>query len=381
MPSHDIKPVEVFVDTPDGWRLAAYRYFNDKCEHPVLLVHGMGSNRHDLDFPDPRLSLARALHQKGFDVWVLELRGAGKSQPLKFFSRLYQLVRPTWTFDDHVLGDIPVFLDHIRKTTGKKSFHWVGHSLGGVVVYAAVGVYGSKVCQSAVTIGAAMNSHAKPGFARVLIKIEDRFLRLFPLIPGGTIARLGYGGISYLAFLLDNFYYCMDNLERRTIRLALRYAAENISIPLFLQMHRWYQENDFSSLDRRINYHRCLKKIRSPWLTIAGSVDGMTPLPDVFFGYEQVGSTEKEFMVFGKEFGHQTDYGHLDLVVGRHAPREVYPAVLAWLRRFDSGEAKLKKQNKGEKNVTSFARYRRMRIRRDTHGGGAPEGRPSGTGD
>ena len=334
MAKRPIKPIESFIRTHDDWRLACYRYPRRTNRAPVLLIHGLGTNRYDMDFPDSRLSLAKYLHRRGYDVWVLELRGAGKSQPLSLWRRIGGAIRPTWTFDDHVFGDIPCFLKHIHAETGRRAFHWVGHSLGGSLIYAAVQTLGNRVCKSAVTIASAMNSKAKPGFARLLIRIEDKLLQWVPLIPGKYLSSCSYPAVGLIAPILDNFYYSLDNIERKTLRKASQVAVENISVPLFLQLHRWYRENDFSSLERHVSYHS-LQDIKAPWLVLAGSVDGMAPLPDVYFGFDQIQSKQKKFIVFGKEFGHKADYGHLDLVLGRYAPMEVYPQIAGWLNEHD----------------------------------------------
>ncbi len=118
--------------TRDGWRLALHRYTPARRAHgtPVLLCHGMGSNRFNMDGPG-NTSLARALHARGYDVWLLELRGAGHSQrrfgPTGLF---YQ-----WTFEDYVQHDAPAALRLVRRVTGWKRVLWVGHSLGGMVAY------------------------------------------------------------------------------------------------------------------------------------------------------------------------------------------------------------------------------------------------------
>ncbi len=343
MPAKAPKAVRQIIETQDGWHLAAYRYERHSKRAPLLLIHGLGTNRYDVDFPDESISLAKYLYRKGFDVWVLELRGAGKSRPMSPFKRAKSWVRPDWTFDDHVFRDVPAIVNYIKKATGHKSFHWVGHSLGGALIYAVVQTMGNKVCRSASTIASAMNSHAKPGFAQLLIKIEDRLLKWVPIIPGKYLAFLSSARFTTLAApLLDNFYFSLDNIEKKTLRLASRIAVENISVPLFLQMHRWYQENHFASLDGQFSYHQSLDKIKAPWLVLAGSVDGLTPLPDVYFGYDQIGSKKKKFIVFGREFGYQADYGHLDLVLGRYAPQEVYPEVLAWIKEHDPAMTKPK---------------------------------------
>ena len=78
------KPRLEYVKTRDGWSLAVHRYWKGKGTSqwgPVLLVHGLGANRYDLDAPFPEISVARYLHSRAHDVWVIELRGSGKSRP------------------------------------------------------------------------------------------------------------------------------------------------------------------------------------------------------------------------------------------------------------------------------------------------------------
>ena len=91
MARHRLEPIEHFIETSDGWRLAAYRYARKTQRAPILLIHGLGSNRYDVDFPDERISLAKYLYRKGFDVWVLEMRGAGKSQALSPMKRVQSM--------------------------------------------------------------------------------------------------------------------------------------------------------------------------------------------------------------------------------------------------------------------------------------------------
>jgi len=52
------------------------------------------------------VSLADYLYAKGHDVWVVELRGAGKSKPFGMYFRPGM----TFDFDDYVQKDVPALL-------------------------------------------------------------------------------------------------------------------------------------------------------------------------------------------------------------------------------------------------------------------------------
>lgn len=335
-PSSTPEPIVDFAETPDRWRLATYRYARTQSKRPpVLLVHGLGTNRFDVDFPDPHLSLAQFLYHQGYDTWVVELRGSGRSRKIGILSHLRATTSPDWTFDDHIFTDLPTVASFIRKKTGRKKFHWIGHSLGGTLIYGAIGVLGDGVCASAVTLGAAISSHAKPGVIKFLLKM-DPLMKLSPLIPLKPLARVAAKAARTLAPLEDNFCYAIDNIDLETIELALKTAVENISMRLFLQLHEWYKKNHFYSREKKLSYRDLLKKIGAPFLVAAGSVDGLTPSLDIHFAFKQLGSKDKKYVVFGRESGCRTEYGHIDLVLGKNAPREVYPVIADWLRAHDS---------------------------------------------
>lgn len=326
------EPVLDTIETSDGWQLAVYRYAKRSKFHPVLLVHGLGTNRFDVDFPDPYYSLAKYLHRSGFDTWVVELRGAGRSRKKSWMANAMTALKTDWDFDDYVFKDFPAIVQHIRKKTGHKKLHWAGHSLGGTLVYAAVETLGNEVCASGVTLGAAMSASAKIGLIKFLLKV-DPIVKRMPCIPLKTLAQTSGAFTRWVAPLEDNFFYAADNIDLAVMETGLKVAVENVSTPLFLQMHDWYRHNHFRAKSRDFSYRNHLKDITAPFLVCAGSVDGLTGYPDVHLAYREISSKEKSFRLFSRETGCRTEYGHMDLVLGRNAPREVFPAIAEWMKK------------------------------------------------
>jgi len=122
-----------FARTPDGWDLALHHYAGAPgvpALGPVILCSGYSCNRVFIDF-DERYSLARFLARRGFDTWVLELRGHGYSEPVG-------APRENWTFDDLVQLDVPTAVSAVRALSGRRPV-WIGHSMGGILMYAALG--------------------------------------------------------------------------------------------------------------------------------------------------------------------------------------------------------------------------------------------------
>lgn len=96
---------------------------------PVVLLHGSFSNRRFWYSPKG-IGLGPYLARAGFDVWIAEMRGHGLSPRNENYR------------DNHVAQyvryDLPAIADFIIEQTGQAA-HWVGHSLGGVILAAALG--------------------------------------------------------------------------------------------------------------------------------------------------------------------------------------------------------------------------------------------------
>src|SRR5205823_10342099 len=71
--------------TEDGWELPMGRYLprgRRAVKEPVILCHGMGANRFNLDFNET-YSVARYLANHGYETFVIELRGSGLARRYK----------------------------------------------------------------------------------------------------------------------------------------------------------------------------------------------------------------------------------------------------------------------------------------------------------
>ncbi len=94
---------------------------------PVLLIHGLGQNRHFWDLPGR--SLADYLVTQGHDVFIAELRGHG-------LSRANGAPYPK-SFEEYVDYDVPALISFICQRTQHNKIFLIGHSLGGAICYGA----------------------------------------------------------------------------------------------------------------------------------------------------------------------------------------------------------------------------------------------------
>ena len=313
-----------FARTADGWRLALHRHRPRRSGSglPVILCPGYGCNRHFIDY-DERYSLARFLAARGFDAWVLELRGRGLSHPMPGCARPWR-----WTFDDLARVDGPAAIARVAEATGRR-VAWVGHSMGGMVLYACLG------CEpgAAALVAAGVTIAAPVAFPTVSATLLARVGQLLLHVPvGDTVPqRWVLGALWHLVGESDALAVGMNpaNVDRREVGRALRRALSDVSRAKLRQLAGWALGGGFNSADGRVDYRAGLARIGTPLLVIAGSADRLASPPVVRPGAEGVRAAE--YREFGRAHGHAVDYGHVDLILGRAAPVEVFPVVARWL--------------------------------------------------
>lgn len=309
-----------FAVTEDGWRIAVIRYRPavPNGAEPVVLLHGVGSNRYGLDLTAD-LSFARALTQSGYDAWIVELRGRGLStQP-----RLFGQHRWDWSFDEYVERDVPAAIRVVLAATGREQCHLIGHSLGALVAYGLLGdeEQAAKV-RSAVAIGGPatyrfQRKYLFPWSLRNLRFVRHAFLmRLLAPIAG---------------YWRPKILHNPENITGATIRRFLVNASTNFAHNEMLQYSDWIAHDQFRSIDHRRDYRKEMEKIATPMLFVCGNKDLLAPPPAVKDAYDLVASRDKRLVVASRGQSLEANYGHFDLVLGRAAPKEIFPLVLDWL--------------------------------------------------
>jgi alpha-beta hydrolase superfamily lysophospholipase len=330
----DVQPQRYWARTRDGWRLALYRYRPPRGAHatPVVLCHGMSSNRWDMDGPG-RLSLARYLRRRGYDVWLIELRGAGRSmRPSWWNGKTY-----TWSFEDYVQHDAPAALRVVLRESGARQVHWVGHSMGGMIAYALLMSPMHGKIASAVTIGSPTMSDV--GHPVLDFGLPYRgLLRYLPRrVPLGTAARLGAPFAGPLARLLRrsiaDLGFHPGNADPELLRALMLIAVDDVPASLLREFARWYDTRAMSDRYQMFDFTEHLERVTTPVLIIAGSHDELTPVRDLQAVHRRIASADKEFRVIGRDYGDRHNYSHADLILGRHAPDDVYPVIGEWLER------------------------------------------------
>lgn len=331
---------EHVVVTHDGWQLGMVHQPPIgrplKNQSPVVLAHGTSCNTRTFDMLE-RTSLQRDLARRGLDVWTVELRGGPLGARPKAEGavdrRRFQAGRDrayNWDFDTLVEVDVPAILARIQRYSGASRVHWIGHSLGGMVAWAAEAKGLIHGFRSLVTIGSPA-AYGYPVGMAVGAPAARPFLRIlggFPARQGGLLA------IPLATRIPNSILHTLtstENMDQAELELFMRTVLEDSPLGLVDQYLDWIKSGQIQSRDGRYSYSRHIDQVRSPLFVIAGRADLIAPPWTTFPLYKYASSKDKRYRVFGVSNGDRLDYGHMDLVLGRHAPEEVFTAIRSWL--------------------------------------------------
>lgn len=130
--------------------------------YPILLVHGLLGSSGDYLVIGPNNSIAYLLADRGYDVWLADMRGNRYSQK---HVRLTIDSPDYWDFSWHEMGyyDMPAIIEYILHQTTARKLIYIGHSQGTTVFF--------------------VMASARPEF-------NDKIARMYALSPAVCLKRL-----------------------------------------------------------------------------------------------------------------------------------------------------------------------------------------------
>ena len=346
-----------YAQTSDGWALQVDHYQpttpNPK-NNPVVLCHGLSYNSYFWDL-SKEISLPRYLAQQGYDVWSVSLRGAGFSdQPAANIMRKFtvgaldpgflltaQNRNPSKAFfneysvDDHINYDLPAVIELVKQKTQAKKVHWIGHSMGGMIMFAYLATHpeSAQDVDSFVAVSVPMIMfHPLNNAMQMHVDNVDAIKAgnvVLSTTPDSLVARIL--GKWVPPTTSETLFLNRENVTDGTLRFLGLWAQEGISTGQITQLLDLAAEQEFYSLDKKIYYTALLSKVTTPTFFLVGQLDNMSTVGAVKYSHREVSSQQKAFRLFGRINGHRANYGHDDIIIGRHAKAEVFPEILKWL--------------------------------------------------
>ncbi len=285
----DRTPLTVRAD--DGVELALYRArpAEPRAAPPLLLVHGTFSN-HTFFLGTNERGLGRWLQERGYDVWVGELRGHGRSGEAGR--------RQRWHFEDWILRDAPALLGGVREATRSEQLVWVGHSAGGVIGVAAAG------------------------------RDESFAAALAGLVLAGAPAPTGLGPLQYPMAAAG---LALTRLLGRFPARLLGIGPEDEHPGIFAQWMSWNLRGRWLGEDGT-DYFASAGRITAPTLALAGGGDRLIAPPGLCRDMlAATASRDRTFVTCGRAHGFLENYNHHRLIASTPAREDVWPLIAGWI--------------------------------------------------
>jgi len=363
--------------TSDGVLLGMRRYPRSGAP-PVLLLHGLAQNLAGMDIPVAGHSLARHLHDGGYDVWLGNFRGHGRPPHNSGLGP-----RPA-RVDDYGVLDAAAFVQRVSRATGRRPFV-IGHSMGGIAMYIhlqgcrydaehrvvaepELAVSRNAALAGLVMMGTPPKLRWETRFGlRALLRREyfeynellqhvvgrsavlhllDRLpLHALPTRgvaewmdeaarlpgPGGALPEFANRLVGHVVSeALAHTLWNPRNMNTALVEAETRHTLDDAALPVLRQFVDWIRHE--TAREHTVNdarpphvYADHLHSVTLPTLWIAGEFDRVAPPATIrSHGVARLGSTDKAMLV-------ARDFGHNDLRMGVRAPEALFPVILRWL--------------------------------------------------
>lgn len=292
----------------DGWGADLFHLppLPGASAEPVVLAHGLGGSHRDFALEAGR-GLAVALRRAGFSVYLLEHRG----DPCA--------VAPAdsagFTVDDIATRDVPAALDRVVEHSGYPRALWVGHGLG-AQVYCLARALGDERRIAAVSLVAPAVRFSSPASTLRSAGLVAALLPRGWVLPTRRLQQLLTPWVSEGADVAS------PDTHPALARGRLRHGSGDLHAGVVRQVARWVAEGALTDATGRLDVLAALRPTLSQ--VIIPSEDPACP----------PGSADPLAEVLGSEVVRlPAGWGHLDPLLGEHAPTEVHARIVNFFHR------------------------------------------------
>ncbi len=298
---------------------------------PVMLVHGLGQNRYTWNLS--KRSFENYLVAQGFETFNVELRGHG-------LSRANACDYPE-RFRTYFMEDIPAFMEAVREISGHPRLFFIGHSLGATLGYCLGAEYQDDLL-GLISIGGPFNMARGNLLLKTIARTGVTLEKLLPFrMPYPKAFYIDYIGAAARSglFIMDNRFFKIPlqvwypgSMERDILEERIQKGFDRTGFNVVRFMFKWGSQGRLRSLYGNVDYENNIERLKAPILFVVGDKDFAVPLAAVQEAYEKAGSSDKTLKVFDAQ-STGNHWGHIDLILGRHAPGHVWPHLSRWMRK------------------------------------------------
>ncbi len=293
--------------------------------YPVLLVPDAFLSADEF-FTGPQGGLARYLAERGFEVFAVDLRGMGSSSnPGSLESGLID-----WCLDDWLEHDIPGAIEAVCRASGEEKVILIGHGLGGTLAMLAGARYPDRVA-AVVGLGSPGGVWRPPNkLIAAILAAGKRLADDAPLEVGECInAPAPFPSDQTLLELL---LFNDSGFDSDAATGYFDRATGYLSSCIVHRLIEWYEGGTLSDRGGTADLLEGLDGLVQPTLIVAGKLDHLFCPGEVLMAYDAIPAEDKEFFIASKVNGLSADYGHMGLVMGPRADRDIYRRIARWVR-------------------------------------------------
>jgi len=293
------------VVSADGCRIR-YLRAGPEAGVPVLLVHGFGGDLYNWSFNQEALAV-------NHPVYAVDLPGHGGSQK---------------SVGDGTISSLADSVRNFLDALDVRRAHLVGHSLGGLIAYASAPSLGGAVA-GVVSIGSPYH-FTRGSFTLGALALVVRALHVAPM-PNASLplAPVGFTMRSLRRFAESPFYplpvrgWHAGSCEPHVLEQHLRLAFDRAAVAEMRDIFDWAGQKRFGG--RGSDYVERFEKMDLPLFVIAGANDDLAPPASVRPAFLRSRARDKTYRTL--------PLGHIDLLVGRDAPKTTWSLVTDWLEK------------------------------------------------
>jgi len=290
----------LMVSIDDGQQLHVRRLCSGRSGAiPVLMLHGLLEDG-TVYYSRSQRGLAYSVARAGFDVYIPDLRGKGRSWP-----RIGQILN--YRTIDAVTQDIPAIFDAINLHCGSAPKFWIGHGWGGVLLSSVLARYPNY---RSATYGLVYFG------TRRVARAQNIKRRVFVDALWGWLA----GAVSRIKGSIPG-----PMLKMGTANEFPAMRSENL---LWMQGAPWVDPSD------QFDYGAALSEgLEYPAsLYFASKADfGYGNPSDVSDFMKEVGQHNGRLIVLDGHAGSQHSYTHTTMLTHPDAVNDHFPHVIAWM--------------------------------------------------
>jgi pimeloyl-ACP methyl ester carboxylesterase len=335
----DLPRAEVHsVPTSDGTEVRLTRYQMGG-KGPVVMAPGYGNAARAFAVDTVPKNWVTYLGEHGYDVWLLDYR-ASPDLPSSWTQ---------FTVDDIALRDWPAAIAHVRQQTGAESVQAMGHCVGGLSLFMAIGG-GLEGLRSALFSALAGHPIPTPGNRlRAAIRLASVFKalgidglntdydphalpdRAVELLMRALPFRHVYDSpVARRIYFVYGDVFQFENINKPTMDEAVPGFFGNGNITFFEHISLMIRASAARDAQGKDTYLSNLDAYRMPIAFLTGENNRMFVPKGLQRSYDMLRKANDPGLYSHHVF---KDYAHLDVWLGTNAERDTFPTALAELER------------------------------------------------